>query len=246
MTSADRERGSAGSGPASEAGAEAIERGSAEATSRRDLLRTGGAAIVASVLGVLGVASATAARNGDAVRAGDRTTATKGTLLEASKGPAFQVKMVGKGEGVALRGSASSPKGIGVQGEATSEKGASIAVQGVAGSPEGVAGQFVAKAGGTGVEALASEKNGVALRTKGRVELGGRSGVASVSGGAEFVVPVAGGLSETSLVLATLQDHFPGVHVESASVLDTREGLIVVRLNQALPEPAKVGWLVLD
>jgi hypothetical protein len=96
------------------------------------------------------------------------------------------------------------------------------------------------------VEALASEKDGVALRTKGRLELGGRSGIASVSGGAEFVIPVAGGLSDSSLVLATLQDHFPGVLVESASILDAKEGLIVVRLNQAVPEPAKVGWLVLD
>ena len=86
----------------------------------------------------------------------------------------------------------------------------------------------------------------MALRTKGRIELQGRSGIASVSGGAEFVIPVSGGLSEKSLVLATLQDHTPGVHVESASVLDKEEGLIVVRLNQAVSEPAKVGWLVLD
>lgn len=215
-------------------------------SSRRDLLRAGGGAVVAGLLGVLGVATATSAKNGDPLRAGDKTTATKATLLEASKGPALQVKIVGKTEGVALRGSSDSPKGIGVQGEASSAKGASIAVQGVAGSSEGIAGQFVAKEGGTGVEALASEKDGVALRTKGRIELGGRSGVASVSGGAEFVIPVAGGLTETSLVLATLQDHFPGVHVESASVLDVKEGLVVVRLNQAVPEPAKVGWLVLD
>ena len=69
-----------------------------------------------------------------------------------------------------------------------------------------------------------------------------------VSGGAEFVIPVAGGLTEKSLVLATLQDHFPGVHVEAASVLDTtaEARLIVVRLNQAVPEPARVAWLVLD
>ena len=66
------------------------------------------------------------------------------------------------------------------------------------------------------------------------------------AGGSEVVLPVKGGLSEGSLVLATLQDHVPGVHVESASVLDAEEGLVVVRLNQAVPEPAKVGWLVLD
>ena len=66
------------------------------------------------------------------------------------------------------------------------------------------------------------------------------------SGGAEFVIPVSGGLNQNSLVIATLQDHFPGVHVESASVLDAGSATIVVRLNQAVPEPARVAWLILD
>jgi hypothetical protein len=109
-----------------------------------------------------------------------------------------------------------------------------------------VAGQFIAEDGGTALEASIGGREGVALRTKGRLELTERSGISSVSGGAEFVIPVAGGLSEDTLVLATLQDHFPGVHVEAAGVLDAEEGLIVVRLSQAVPEPARVAWLVLD
>ena len=112
-------------------------------------------------------------------------------------------------------------------------------------SPDGIAGQFSASDGGTAVEAVATQR-GVALRTRGRLQLAERSGVSSVSGGAEFVIPVAGGLSSDTLVLATLQDHHPNVHVASASVLDAEEGLIVVRLNQAVPEPARVGWIVLD
>jgi hypothetical protein len=213
---------------------------------RRDLLRSGGTALLASLLGVLGVAVGVGAKNGDALRAGDRATASRATVLESSKGPGLQVRFTGSGEGIAVRGSADSAKGIGVQGEATSSKGTSIGVQGLAESPEGIAGQFVASSGGSAVEAEASGKGGVALRTKGRLELQGRSGITSVSGGAEFVIEVSGGLSQKSLVLATLQDHFPGVHVESATVLDEEEGLIVVRLNQAVAEPAKVGWLVLD
>lgn len=186
-----------------------------------------------------------AARNGDPLRAGDRTTATQPTTIESSKGPALQARVSGRGE-VALRGTSSSPKGIGVQGEASSDKGESVGVQGTSQSPDGVAGQFVAEDGGTALEASIGGREGVALRTKGRLELTERSGISSVSGGAEFVIPVAGGLSEDSLVLATLQDHFPGVHVEAAGVLDADEGLIVVRLSQAVPEPARVGWLVLD
>jgi hypothetical protein len=215
-------------------------------SSRRDLLRSGGAAVIGSLLGLFGLASVTAARNGEPVRAGDKTTATRATLLESSKGPALQAKIVGKGEGVGLKGSASSPKGVGVQGEATSEKGAAVGVKGLSASPEGIAGQFTATRGGTALEATASDKEGVALRTKGRLELRERSGISSVSGGAEFVIPVAGGISDKSLIVATLQDHFPGVHVESASVLDAKDGLIVVRLSQAVPEPARVGWLILD
>lgn len=231
--------------PAREPAGEPARDSSDAPRSRREFLRTGGIAAAASLLGVLGVGAGASARNGDTVRAGEKTTATRSTLLESRKGPALQARLAGS-PGIGLKGSASSPKGIGVQGEATSEKGESVGVQGLSQSPGGVAGQFIATGGGSAVEATASDKRGVALRTKGRLELTERSGVASVSGGAEFVIPVAGGLSDESVVLATLQDHFPGVHVESASVLDTEEGLIVVRLSQAVPEPAKVGWIVLD
>ena len=213
---------------------------------RRELLVAGSAAAVAGLLGVLGVSRSAEAKNGDAVRAGEKTSATKPTTLESRKGPAFQARVSGSGQSVGVRGAAGSPKGIGVQGEATAGKGAPVGVQGLSESPGGIAGQFIATGGGTALEADAAAKKGVALRTKGRLELTERSGLSSVSGGAEFVIPVAGGLSDTSIVLATLQDHFPGVHVESASVLDADDGLIVVRLNQAVPEPARMGWIVLD
>lgn len=217
-----------------------------EPRSRRDMLRSGSTAVLAGLLGVLGISTATTARNGAPVRAGERTTATRPTTLESSKSPAFQVKVGGSGETVGLRGVAASPKGIGVQGQANAGKGPNVGVQGVSRSPEGIAGQFEASDGGTALEARSPKRKGVALRTEGKVQLTERSGVASVTGGAEFVIPVAGGLSEKSLVLATLQDHHPGIHVEAASVLDAEDGLIVVRLNQAVPEPTRVGWLVLD
>ena len=70
-----------------------------------------------------------------------------------------------------------------------------------------------------------------------------RSGISSVSGGAEFVIPVAGGLREGSLVLATLQLTTSPTSTSKRRVLDAEEGLIVVRLCQAVPNPAKVGCL---
>lgn len=209
----------------------AIDAG-AEPRSRRELLRTGGVAAIAGLLGVFGVAGTASARNGDAVRAGDKTTASRPTTIESTKGPALQARATSKTDPIGLRGVSNAAKGIGVQGMTQ--------------AADGIGGQFVAGGGGTAVEADGG-KQGVALRTRGRVELKERSGSATVSeGGAEFVIPVSGGLSERSLVLATLQDHRPGIHVEAAYVLDAEEGFIVVRLNQAVAEQTKVGWFVLD
>lgn len=217
-----------------------------EPRSRRELLRSGGIAMVAGLLGVFGISTTTSAKNGSALRAGERATASRPTTIESSRGPALQGRANGKNGNVGLRGVASASKGIGVQGTASAGKGATVGVQGSTQSPEGTAGDFVADGGGTALAASAG-KQGVALRTRGRLMLTERTGVASVSeGGAEFVIPVSGGLSEKSLVLATLQDHRPGVHVEAAHVLDADEGLIVVRLNQAVAEQTEVGWMVLD
>lgn len=213
---------------------------------RRDLLRTGAVAAIAGVLGVFGISTLTEAKNGSSVRIGEKNSGTRPTTLETKKGPALYGKVGGNGKQVGLRGLSSSQKGVGVQGVVSAGKGESVGVHGQSSSPDGRAGQFEAEGGGTAVEAIAGGKSGTALRTKGRLQFGDRSGSSEVSGGAEFVIPVAGGLSEGSFVLATLQDHFPGVHVEAASVLDAEEGLIVVRLNQAVPEPATVAWIVLD
>jgi hypothetical protein len=218
----------------------------AEPQTRRELLRTGGVAAIAGLLGVFGISAATEAKNGSALRIGEKNAATRPTILDSKKGPAFSAKVGGSGAPVGVRGVSTSGKGVGVQGVASAGKGEAIGVQGQSESPDGAAGQFEASGGGTAVEAIASSKRGIALRTKGKLRFDDRSGSSEVSGGAEFVIPVAGGLSESSLVLATLQDHFPGVHVESASVLDAEDGLIVVRLNQAVPEPATVAWIVLD
>ena len=217
-----------------------------EPRTRRQLLTAGGVAAIAGVLGVFGVSSGAEAKNGQFIRAGTKTTATSTTSVQSRKGPAFLARVTGSGQATGLVGVAGSTKGIGVAGSSESKKGSTVGVSGTTRSPAGKAGQFVASNGGIAVLARSPDKKGVALRTEGRLEFAKRSGASSVSGGAEFVIPVAGGLSEDSLVLATLQDHVPGVHVEAASVLDTNEGLIVVRLNQAVPEPARVAWIVLD
>jgi len=214
--------------------------------SRRQLLTAGGIAAVAGLLGAVGISTTVEAKDGQWVKAGRKTTATNTTNLEAKKGPAFLSRVTGGGKVSGIRGYASSNKGTGVQGWADAKKGTTIGIEGRTNSADGKAGHFVAGNGGVALVAKSPDKKGVALRTQGRLELTERSGSSELSGGSEFVIPVAGGLSETSLVLATLQDHVAGVHVESASVLDAKDGLIVVRLNQAVPEPTRVAWIVLD
>ena len=184
--------------------------------SRRELLRTGGAAALVGLAAIIGRPFPASAQDEDRKDRKKRRNADDGggdpappsTTIWTSRSPALEVTNSAKqGEGVAINGMSSSS--------------------------EGTAGLFVAS------------NDGTALHTRGRIQFADRSGIASATGGAEFVIPVPGGLREEAFVLATLQDHHEGVHVESASVLDADEGLIVVRLNQALAGPAKVGWIVL-
>lgn len=216
--------------------------------SRRQLLTAGGVAAVAGVLGALGISTSAEARDGQWLRVGNKTTATKTTTLEARKGPGFLSRVTGSGKVSAIRGYTTSSKGTGVQGWADAKKGATIGVDGRTRSSAGKAGQFVAANGGTALEARSPDKQGTALRTEGRLQLKKRSGVTALSaGGSDIVTPVGGGLSKTSMVLATLQDHRPGVHVEAAYVLEPGpDGLITIRLSSAVDEETRVAWLVLD
>ena len=214
--------------------------------SRRQLLTAGGAAAIAAALGAVGISTSTEAKDGQFVRVGQKNRGTSTTSLQAARTPGLLSRVTRAG--AAIRGITPSQKGVGVQGWADAKKGKTVGVEGTTVSPKGVAGQFVAGRGGTAILGKSPDRNGVALRTEGRLQFAKRSGDATTSGGAEFVIPVAGGLNDNSLVLATLQDHHPGVHVEAASVLDTSNGneTILVRLNQAVPEPTRVAWLILD
>jgi hypothetical protein len=215
-----------------------------EPRSRRQLLTAGGVAAIAAALGAVGISTGTEAKDGQFMRVGQKNKGTSTTSLQAARTPGLLSRVTRAG--AAIRGVTASQKGVGVQGWADAKKGKTVGVQGKTSSPKGTAGEFVATGGGTGLVARSTEKNGTALQTEGKLKFDKRSGVAQTSGGAEFVFEVGGGLNENSLVLATLQDHFPGVHVESAQVLDAKDNLILIRLNQAVPEPARVAWLILD
>jgi hypothetical protein len=185
--------------------------------SRRDLLRTGGVAALVGLAAVLGRPFPASAQ--------DEGRKDRKKRRDADDG--------GGGEPAPPSTTISTSRSPALEVTNSAKQGEGVAINGMSSSSEGTAGLFVAS------------NDGTALHTRGRIQFADRSGIASATGGAEFVIPVPGGLREEAFVLATLQDHHEGVHVESASVLDTEEGLIVVRLNQALAEPAKVGWIVL-
>ncbi len=205
---------------------------------RRQLLAAGGVAAVAGVLGALGVSNTVEAKDGQWLRAGKKNTATNSTTLQAKKGPGFLARVTGSGRAVGLRGYATSTKGVGVQGWADNKKGATVGVEGQTKSSDGKAGLFTAANGGTALVARSPDKRGVALRTEGRLMFSKRSGVTSVSAGSQDIItPVGGGLSERSMVHATLQDFRPGVHVTAAYVVEPgADGLITIRLSKAVAE----------
>jgi len=212
--------------------------------SRRQLLTAGGVAAVAAALGAVGISTNVEAKDGGQLLLGKRNTATNSTWLTAKKTPGFLARITGAG--AAIRGISLSTRGTGIQAWADAKKGKTIGIDARTASRGGTAGVFTASKGGTAILAKSPDANGFALETQGKLRFGKRTGEATTSGGAEFVIPVSGGLNKNSLVIATLQDHFPGVHVESASVLDAGTATIVVRLNQAVPEPARVAWMILD
>jgi hypothetical protein len=185
--------------------------------SRRELLRSGGVAALVGLAALLGRPLPAAAQRGERRRGRDRRSSDGG----------------GSGDQAPPSTTISTSRSPALEVTNTAKEGDGVAINAISSSSQGTAGLFVAS------------NDGTALRTRGRVQFADRSGIASATGGAEFVIPVPGGLREDAFVLATLQDHHAGVHVESASVLDAEEGLIVIRLNQALAEPARVGWIVL-
>lgn len=192
----------------------------------------GGAAAAAAGMGLLarplpaGAAVAT-------LKLGKKNRSGKSTSLAGKQGPVLQV-------------TSSSDTGAALSGQALAESGETIGVMGVSASPEGVGGLFAAAAaGGTALDAQVGPDGGVSLRTNGRLRILERSGVASIAAGNVILFPVNGGIDEDSIVLATLQDHRPGVHVESAEIASAERGLVRVTLSSEVSEATRVGWLVL-
>ena len=125
--------------------------------------------------------------------------------------------------------SGKSVSGTGVHGQTTSGKG-------VIGTASGST--------GTGVNALATHKNGFAVRASGRVNFAKISGVATIAAGATTVVITPGtDIVTTSYVIVTPQAD-PGTRRFWATVNATTDQ-ITIRTNVSAASAIKVAYLIL-
>lgn len=109
--------------------------------------------------------------------------------------------------------------------------GSNTGVHGVCDAPDG-----------TGV--LARSSRGVALRVEGRAVFR-RSGVLRIGAGARSATKTGIPLTAASLVLATLRQHQPGLHIEAA-VPSPAKGSFTIYLNRQARAESQVAWLVVN
>ena len=97
---------------------------------------------------------------------------------------------------------------------------------------------------GTAVEASTAVPQGYALRVQGAVTFS-RSGQASVRAGTDRVTVSAADVRPGTTILATLQQHRPGVSV-AAAVPDPAANTVLLILTKRVASDTQVAWLALD
>lgn len=211
-----------------------------EANGRRGTGRRVATLVAAFALGAVCTPVVARAADGDPLLMGAASNlATHTTFLRLGGGGSGAAALRVQADGANTALIAESAAGSGVQGAAVApgesgvrgtSLGAGIGVRGTADA-----------AGGTGV--LASSALGTALRVEGTVSMS-RSGRAVVPAH-RAVVTVAGvGLTEQSLVLATLQRGRHGVWIRAANP-DPVTGSFTIVLNKAPGKRLPVAWFVL-
>jgi hypothetical protein len=179
--------------------------------------------------------------------------ALAGAGLSGTGGPSGGPGVAGLGAlaGAGLSGTGGPSGGPGVTGIAG---GIGFGIQGVGGGPDGggggVLGQSATSTGVHGKTTAATAPGVLAENTGGgpALQVSGpavfsRSGVMTISAGSSSVIKRNVPMTAESLVLATLQDHVPGVWVASA-VPGADGQSFTVYLNVAVKARTRVGWFV--
>lgn len=168
-------------------------------------------------------------------------------LHAASYGDSPAINAVGGGDGVRAVGGGNGATGLtsnslasGVYGENLGG-GYGVAGRSNALNGKGVLGEATAT-GGIGLLGVASNE-GAALVVQGKAKFD-RSGKLTIPAGASSAVVTLAGVSNASIVLATLQKHAGGFTVESAV---PSAGSFRIRLNKPAPSGGlPVGWFVIN
>jgi hypothetical protein len=97
-------------------------------------------------------------------------------------------------------------------------------------------------AANVGVQAVATESVGTALRVDGKVRFS-RSGRLAVSSGRTSVTRTLAGVTTSSIIIAVLQQAESGTWIRAAV---PGSGKFTVYFNRALPSSSVVGWFVIN
>jgi hypothetical protein len=135
---------------------------------------------------------------------------------------------------------------LGVQGQTWSSVTGAAGVEGEANNSLGGVG-VLARAVGSGTGLLSSAPNGTAISATGKTHFN-RSGTVTIPAGQKSAqVTVPGGVSTSTLAIATIQTQLAGLAVSSASP-DPASGTITITLTKAVPagKTATLAYIALD
>ena len=215
-------------------------------SSRRSILTGAAVGVGALAAGALGRPPRALANDGDPVLQGVFNTPQSTTTVAINANNSLNA-LVGAANNTGTGVVGSSPGGNGVHGtggtNGVSGTTANPAASGVFGenttSGFGVAGRANA---GTGV--LADSLNGTALDVQGVASFS-RSGKLTIAAGTSSVTMSGIRIDPSTLVLATLQQDRPGVHVRSADPNPAADSF-TIRLNKPVGSNTKVAWFLVN
>jgi hypothetical protein len=216
------------------------ERTSGSATRRGVLAAAAGAA--AAVVASGATPRPAIAADGDTLLLGVTNEATNTTRLETKETSLYAVSST---DGASLVGESQSSDGYGLQGTSpyigVNAVGGAIGVYAVSDYGTGVRALTY---DGTAVEASTAVPQGYALRAQGAVTFS-RSGRATVRAGSDRVTVNTADVRPGTSILATLQQHRPGISM-AAAVPDPAANTVLLVLTKRVASDTTVAWLALD
>jgi hypothetical protein len=218
-----------------------IDRSISRSTTRRGVL-TAAVGAAAAVVASGAMARPARAADRDTLVLGVTNQATNTTWLETKE---TSLHAVSSTDGASLVGESRSSEGYGLQGTSpyigVNAVGGELGVYAV--SDYGTAVQALTY-NGTAVQASTAVPQGYALRVQGAVAFS-RSGRATVRAGTDRVTVSGVDVRPGTSILATLQQHRPGISV-AAAMPDPAANTVLLVLTKRVANDTVVAWLALD